>query len=86
MLRAVFSFQELSICLMKCFRICQLFVDVDKLRSVQVHHSQHVPSYVQQGECIRIVVLHKVFFNILYCRGPGISFLRLELEKLLNLH
>mgnify|MGYP007048347965 FL=1 len=63
-LRAAFSFQELSICLMKWFRICQLFVDVDKLRSVQVHHSQHVPGHVQQGECIRIVVLHKVFFNI----------------------
>ena len=46
-LRAAFSFQELSISLMKCFRICQLFVDVDKLRSVQVHHPQHVPGHVQ---------------------------------------
>ena len=47
--RAAFSFQELCISL-KYFRISQLFVDADKLRSVQVHHSQHVPRHVQQGE------------------------------------
>ena len=79
--RAALSFLELCISL-KCFRISQLFVDADQLRSVQVHHSQHVPRYVQQGECVR----NEVFFNILFCRGPGIFFLILELEKFLNLY
>ena len=71
-LRASFSFQELSICLMKCFRICQLFVDVDKLRSVQVHHSQHVPSYVQQGECVSVLLYCIKYFSTFYTAGdPG---------------
>ena len=45
------------------FRIPQLFVDADKLRSFQVHHSQYFSRDVQQGKSVHAQILQH--FSIL---------------------